>query len=37
MELPVMLMCMALALVFTGPGRISLDGLFFRTKDPYAD
>ena len=37
MELPVMLMCMALALVFTGPGRISLDALFFRAKDPYAD
>ena len=32
MELTAMLMCMALALVFTGPGRISFDALFFSRK-----
>ena len=37
MELTAMLMCMAVALVFTGPGRISFDALFFRSKDPYDD
>ena len=37
MELPAMLCCMALALVFTGPGRVSLDALFFKSRDPYDD
>ena len=37
MELTAMLMCMALALVFTGPGRISLDAVFFKSKDPYEE
>ena len=37
MELPAMLMCMAIALIFTGPGRFSVDALLFKSKDPYAD
>ena len=32
MELTATLMCMAAALVFTGPGRISFDALFFSRK-----
>ena len=37
MELAAMLMCMAAALVFTGPGRLSLDGLLFRRKTVDAE
>ncbi|QDT17590.1 DoxX family protein [Alienimonas californiensis] len=32
MEFPAILMCAAVALVFTGPGRFSLDGLLFGRK-----
>ncbi len=32
MEFPAILMCAALALVFTGPGRFSIDGMLFGRK-----
>ena len=37
MELTAVLMCMAVALVFTGPGRVSVDRLLFHRETVDAD
>ena len=37
MEYPAILACAALALVFTGAGRFSVDCMLFGRKDPYDD